>query len=127
MISLLELKDKKETEKLFTEAELSANEFSSCLTAVNGKELLGYCLFDLDDKEILIRYISPLSDIPLADGILRSTLHIAAERGVMNAFYDDTISEDFFKKTGFIKDTNEKRLDIDKLFKSCCDCNKQEG
>jgi len=117
-------KDKKQTESFFLKADIPQNENSSCLVAKNKDEILGYSLFDLDKEKIIVRYIHPLSDIPLADGILRSTLHIAAERFVMNAFYADTLPEDFLEKIGFIKEKNEKRLDIDKLFKSCCSCGK---
>ena len=76
----------------------------------------------MDNEKITVKYIEPLDDISLADGILRSTLHVAAEHGVLNAFYEDTVPYDFLNKIGFIKDELEKRLDIDKLFKSCCNC-----
>lgn len=120
MITLKEEKNKAET--LFLENNISYNENSSCLVAADKDEILGFCLFDIDNKKMLIKYIEPLNDVFLADGVLRSTLHIAAERGVMNAFYEDTVSTEFLKKIGFIKDENKKSLDIDKLFKSCCDC-----
>lgn len=120
MITLKEEKNKAET--LFLENNISYNENSSCLVAADKDEILGFCLFDIDNKRMLIKYIEPLNDVFLADGVLRSTLHIAAERGVMNAFYEDTVSAEFLKKIGFIKNENEKSLDIDKLFKSCCDC-----
>ena len=120
MITLKEEKNKAET--LFLENNISYNESSSCLIAADGEEILGFCLFDIDDKKMLVKYIEPLNDVFLADGVLRSTLHIAAERGIINTFYDGTVSDEFLKKIGFIKDEKEKSLDIDKLFKSCCDC-----
>ena len=56
----------------------------------------------------------------LADGLLRSTLHVAAERSVLNAFYEGADTERLCEKLGFILNRDEKRLDTDKLFKSCC-------
>ena len=58
----------------------------------------------------------------LADGILRSALHVAAQSFVLDAFYDDSAPVDLFKRLGFIKNADEKRLDIDKLFGGC-NCN----
>ena len=124
MLTLAPMAEKKKIAELFNEKGISLSEFSGCVTAKNGDEVLGLCLYELTDKKITVQYIEPLNDIPLADGILRSTLHVAAERSVMNAFYADTLPEDFLKKIGFIKDAEQKSLDIDKLFKSCSGCGK---
>lgn len=124
MLTLAPMADKAEIENIFREKRIASSEFSGCVTAKNGDEVLGLCLYELTDKKIIVQYIEPLNDIPLADGILRSTLHVAAERSVMNAFYADTVPEDFLKKIGFIKDAEQKSLDIDKLFKSCSGCGK---
>ncbi len=123
MITLAPLRNEEGTEKIFNEKNICFNACSDCLLARDGEEILGFCLYDLDKNKILIKYLEPLNDIYLADGILRSTLHIAAENGVMQAFYDETLSEEFLEKIGFIKERKEKSLDIDKLFKSCCGCN----
>jgi hypothetical protein len=124
MLTLAPMADKAEIENIFREKRMASSEFSGCVTAKNGDEVLGLCLYELTYKKITVQYIEPLNDIPLADGILRSTLHVAAERSVMNAFYADTLPEDFLKKIGFIKDAEQKSLDIDKLFKSCSGCGK---
>ena len=116
--------DENKLKRFFKENGIEKNGNSGCVTAKTGGQILGFCLYDLDGEKIVIKYICPLDDIPLSDGILRSTLHVAAERFVMNAFYADTVPEDFLKKIGFIKNADEKRLDIDKLFKSCSDCNR---
>lgn len=123
MITLGILKEKNKVKTLFDENKIEYSQHSKCVAAKSGEEMFGFCLFDMDNERIVIRYIEPLDDISLADGILRSTLHVAAERSIMNAFYADTVPEDFLNKIGFIKDNKEKSLDIDKLFKSCCSCN----
>ena len=112
-----------ESKTYFDKANIKFNENSGCVCCKDGNEILGFCLYDLDNEKMTVKYIEPLNDISLADGILRSTLHIAAERSILNAFYLDTVPEDFLEKINFIKDKNEKQLDIEKLFKSCCSCN----
>jgi len=124
VITLSLEKEENKVEAFFNKAGIEKKIDSACLVAKNKEEILGFSLFDLDSKRMLVRYIDPINDIPLADGILRSTLHIAAERFVMDAFYDNTLPSQFLEKIGFIKDKDQKRLDIDKLFKSCCSCGK---
>ena len=127
MVTLSVLKDKEKTARLFSEKGIEQNENSLCLVAFDGNNDLGISLFDITKDKAIIKYIEPLNDVSLADGILRSTLHIAAERFVMNVFYDsETVPEDFFEKLGFIKDKQEKRLNMDKLFMSCGSCERQE-
>lgn len=123
MLSLFPLDNKKEIADFFETKGLPSNENSGCVLCKNGDEVLGLCLYDLSDK-MLIRHIEPLDDIALADGILRSTLHVATERFVTDSFYADTVPEDFFQKIGFIKNKEERRLDTDKLFRSCQSCGK---
>ena len=122
MLTLGPLKDKQEIKDLFTNRNLQCNDNSGCVVCKNGDELLGLCLYDLTNEKMVVRHIEPMEDLGLADGILRSTLHVAAERSIMNAFYADTVPEEFFQKLQFIKDSDEKSLNIDKLFQSCCSC-----
>ena len=124
MIYLGPIKDRERIETLFSSNNIPFNEFSCCVTADSGGEILGYCLYELTDKKMTVHFIEPLNDISLADGILRSTLHVAAEKSIMDAFYSDTLPEDFLQKIGFIKDKEEKTLEINKLFQSCCNCGK---
>ena len=118
------INDKDEVCAYYKKAGLDMSIFSQCLKATDKNEVLGFCLYDLTHKDITVRYIEPIDNLALGDGILRSTLHVAAEKSIMNAFYGETVPEEFFKKLGFIKNSDEKSLDIDKLFKSCADCAK---
>lgn len=122
MIYLAPVKEKEKIEALFNAKNIPFGEHSQCVTATDKGEKLGFSLFDLDNEKIVVHYIEPINNIPLADGVLRSTLHVATERSIMNAFYADTVPEDFLYKIGFIKNKDEKSLDINKLFQSCCNC-----
>ncbi len=123
MITLGPVRNEAKVKELFAERNIEYFEVCDCVAALDGDEVLGLCLYSLDKEKITVLHIEPLEDVALADGILRSTLHVAAERNIMNAFYAKTVPEDFLNKIGFIKNAQEKTLDIDKLFKSCCGCN----
>ena len=126
MIALAPISDKNEINRLFSENGLDFSEFSGCVKAKCGEEVLGFCLYSLDKSGIVIYKIVPEKDLKLADGILRSTLHVAAERSIMNAFYSGEDTESLCDKLGFIVDGGEKRLNINKLFESCCSCKKAD-
>ena len=119
MISVLPCRDKEKIEELFGKHKLLTDEFSGCVMAYQKDEVLGYCLYSLTPKNITVFTLEPQADIPLADGILRSALHVAAENFVLDAFYADCAPVDLFSMLGFIKDDTEKRLNIDKLFGGC--------
>lgn len=122
MLTLSLTNDLELSKKLYLENSIDFNENSLCMLCKNGEEILGYCLFSVTEKRGEVYIISPLEDIALTDGILRSSLHVCAERNAMDVFYTDSLSEEFLEKIGFIKNREEKRLDIDKLFKGCHNC-----
>lgn len=119
MITVSPEKDREIVKKLFLDNGLQFNEFSSCVIARFGEEVLGFCLYELDSKTITVHKVSPNDDIMLADGILRSALHVAAERSIMDARYSNLADEELFLKLQFVKDKEAKTLDIDKLFGGC--------
>ena len=119
MISVLPCRDKQEIEKLFNKHNLATDECSGCVIASDGNSVIGYCLYSLSPKKITVFAVEPQEDIPLADGILRSALHVAAENFVFDAFYSECAPVQIFQLLGFVKNATEKRLDIDKLFGGC--------
>ncbi len=121
MITLKPTSDRQLIQKYYNEAGIQFSAASNLLLATEKEEILGYCLFDIDSV-LTVYKIEPLNDLSLLDGVLRSTLHVGCERGVVDAFYADTAPEVAFNTLNFIKNKDEKRLDVDKLFKSCCSC-----
>lgn len=119
MISVLPCRDKTTIQELFKKHNITTDEFSSCVIASSNDEVLGYCLFSLSKDKMTVFAVEPQTDIPLADGILRSALHVSAENFVLDAFYDDCAPACLFSKLDFIKNAEEKRLNIDKLFGGC--------
>ena len=123
MISVLPCRDTGTIKKLFAKHNLKTDEFSSCVIATEKQDVLGYCLFSLSKEKMVVFAVAPQGDIPLADGILRSALHVSAENFVLDAFYHDSAPVELFRLLGFIKNESENRLNIDKLFGGC-NCHK---
>ncbi len=125
MISIIPSKNKEQISKLFKKHNIKTDEFSGCVIAKTGDSELGYCLYRLNSESITVFVVEPQDDIMLADGILRSALHVAAENFVLDAFYTENSPVDLFRKLCFIKNETERRLNIDKLFGGCgCKNNK---
>ena len=121
MITVAPLSDREKIKDFFDKAGIETNEYSGAVVAKTGEEVSGFCLYELYEKGITILHIYPKDDLPLADGILRSALNIAALRSAMDARYEN--DEELYDKLGFILDRKDKKLDIDKLFRGCA-CNK---
>lgn len=119
MITISPVNDPSLLDELYNQKNLLRTPESSAVAARFGDELLGYCLYDINEKNIVIRALDPEDDIMLADGILRSALHVAAERSAMDARFADSAPEELLKKLGFILDIDERTIDIDKLFGGC--------
>ena len=112
--------EKCEVAPFFEKEGLECTRFSECLCAKDRDEVLGYCLFDIKDGEMTIRAIEPQNDLMLLDGVLRSTLHIAASRNLEKALWADKAPQEIFRTLGFV--TEENTLNINKLHEGTCNC-----
>ncbi len=119
MITVLPCKNVDKISALFKKHNLEATDYSGCVIARSGEEVLGYCLYELYEKGITVLELEPKGDLSLADGVLRSALHVAAQRSAMDARYSDTAPADIFEKLQFILNAEEKTLNINKLFGGC--------
>ncbi|MBE6740128.1 MAG: hypothetical protein E7565_07410 [Ruminococcaceae bacterium] len=122
MISVLPLKDKDYIKELFEKFGADFNEFSGAVEATCNDDKLGCAIYYLDSEKMTVLDIEPKNDLALADGILRSALHNAVCAKVMKAYYSDNAPVEILKKLKFILDEEEKSLNINKLFESCCSC-----
>ena len=126
MITVLPCRCKEKIKQRFEDNNFEYTEKSGFVTAECGGEEIGFCLYYLDEKGICILNLEPQNDIMLADGVLRSALHVAAERSAMDARYSSTAPKELFKRLGFIKDEDERTLNIDMLFGGCgCKANEK--
>ena len=106
----------------YFQKQLNITENCGCVVAKNGDEFLGYCAYVLDKQSITITALAEFSDLFMADGILRSALHVADYRGITKAFYTKDAPGELFKKLDFIKNEQENTLKIEKLHQKCCGC-----
>ncbi|MBO4468058.1 MAG: hypothetical protein J5766_02025 [Clostridia bacterium] len=119
MITVSPEKDRGKIKAVFAENGFDYADDSGVVSAKAGDELLGYCLYRLDGKRMEILKLFPTDDLLLADGILRSTIHVACERFVMDIRYSEDMDAKVFKRLDFIKDESERTLNADKLFGGC--------
>lgn len=122
MITVLPVKDMSRLEALYREAGLLLEADSGGVEARDGTVSLGYCLYRLDAAAMEVQALSPASDLPMADGVLRSALHVAVTRGVLTARYAAGAPVECIRRLGFIKNDENRELDIGKLFSSCQNC-----
>ena len=122
MIEIKTVQSFDELKKLYEKRNIEFKDFCMAIRAVDNDEELGVCLLSLTPNGIYIKDIEPKDDLSLADGVLRSALHVAVFHNVSNAFYEDTAPNEIFKRLGFILDEAQKTLNINKLFESGCSC-----
>ena len=120
MITVLPEKDENVIKEYFNKSGLVFDENSRLVIAKSGEEVLGYCAFRIENETVTVLDLEPKEDILLADGVLRSALHVAAEAFIFKANYDNPDLEKLFTAIDFIKDSREKSLNMDKLFGGCC-------
>ena len=124
---MLEIKDAEQSiaRHIFKDAGLSyCEESSHCMLAKNGDEALGYVLFNMENGAISLLKLSPEEPPMLADSLLRSALFYAANHGIMDARFENTVSGNLIQKLGFCDNPSSGRIDITELFHSCGGCGK---
>ena len=122
MIEIHPLRDKGKLAKLYVENNVKMNENSIAVVCADGDDILGFCLFDMLDDSLLLHSLEPKNDLFLLDGILRCALHVGVENGIMSAFYSENAPVDVFSKLKFIKNNENREINVDKLFSSCKNC-----
>lgn len=122
MIEIHPLRDPGKLSKLYKNSGVEMGADSIAVVAADGDEILGFCLFDIAKNSMTVTYLEPCDDVFLADGILRSALHVGVENGVNEAFYSDSAPIKLFERLKFIKNVEKRELNIEKLFASCKNC-----
>ncbi len=119
MISILRIKDKNRLKELYRESGIEFSENSAAIDACQNDDCLGYCLFTENENSVIIRKIEPFTDLPLADGLIRSVIHIGFQNGRDKAYWENDADTVKFSELGFIKNAEKKELKAEKLFESC--------
>ena len=122
MIEIHPLRDKEKLAILYKENGVDFCDDSIAIVASDKDDILGFCLFDLKKDKGIVHKISPKDDISFADGLLRSALHVCVENGIMDVFYSENMDLKLLETLKFIKNAQNKELDINRLFTSCKNC-----
>lgn len=122
MITVLPVENPERLAALYEAAGLVQPADGGGVEAKDGEESLGYCLYRFNEEAMTVLALEPAADRLMADGVLRSALHVAVTRGIPAAYYGDTAPVQLFRSLGFIKNDENRELDIGKLFSSCKNC-----
>lgn len=125
MLEILVCEDKLAVAELYRKSGLQFDDDKLAIRAMFDDEVLGYCLFDINADTATVFAVEPTDDIMLADGLLRSALHVGNERGITEAFYSNIEYEALFEKINFLEDKEQKKLKLQNLFSDCCHCAKE--
>lgn len=120
MLEIRTVTDREKTAALCEKCEIPLTDERSVMAATDSGEIIGYTVFSICDGSLILEYVVANGDVLLFDGLVRSTLHIAVNRGLERAYYTDGADETLLSKLKLVKNRDEKTLDIDVLFKSCC-------
>lgn len=120
MIKVQIVEDKTLAKELCEKAGFFVTDNRFVMAAEDRGEILAYSVFTIDKNIMTLEYLFPEEDALMADAIIRSTLHIAATRGLTDVFYGEKCSEKLLSVLKFIKDKNEKTLDVSRLFEDSC-------
>ena len=122
MISILPERNREVVKELYKKCGLMASENSEAIVAKSRDEILGFCLAKAFEDSYTIQFVKPRDDLSLADGIIRSAIHVGFENGKQKFFWDNDSDTAVFEKLRFIKDLENRVLDSSKLFEVCCGC-----
>lgn len=122
MIQIQPLNDQAALKALCREAGLTYDEVMRGAEMCDGDMRLGYAIFSCCEAYAVIHALQPENDLALADGMLRSTIHMALRSNCLSVYYTDTAPEALFEKLGFVMHKQQKQLNTHKLFSACGEC-----
>lgn len=120
MIKVQVVEDKNLVENYLKKAGFTPSDTRFLMAAEDRGDILAYSVFSIENNEMMLEYLFPEEDALMADAIIRSTLHIAASRGLSTVHYGENCSEKLLNVLRFIKDNDEKTLDVSKLYEDSC-------
>lgn len=125
MLEILVCEEKEKTEELYKSLGLEYKPEFLAIRAMNREECLGFSLFEINGNIETVFAVEPKTDRMLADGLIRSALHVGCERGITEAYYSGDNYIELYEKINFIEDLETKKLKLQNLFTDCCACKKE--
>ena len=125
MLEILVCEEKEKTEALYKSLGIEYKPEYLAIRAMNREECLGFSLLKIEDNIETVFAVEPKTDRMLADGLLRSALHVGCERGITEAYYSGDDYVELYEKIDFIEDLQNQKLKLQNLFTDCCACKKE--
>ena len=125
MLEILICEDKEKAKDLYASLDIEYKEEYLAIRAMAGDECLGFALFEINSGSETVFAVEPKNDALLADGLLRSALHVGTERGITKAYFQGDDYIELYKKINFIEDLENKELKLQNLYSDCCACKKE--
>lgn len=123
MLQIKPQNDEKKLKELYGAAGIPFSGNSVGIEAYDGENMIGYCLFSVEDRRMTILALTPANDLSLADGIVRSALYVGICRSVIDAYYTENKEiENLLLRLDLIEDKATKRINIGRLFNTCECC-----
>ena len=127
MLQILVCEDINITKDLFKSLNIEYKDDFLAIRAMDKEDCLGFALFCINENTETVFAVEPKEDRMLADGLLRSALHVGCERGITEAFYFGDDYVELYEKINFIEDKEQCKLKLQNLFTDCCCCKKEEN
>ena len=124
MLEILVCEDKEKVKELYLSLNIEYKDEYLAIRAMAGDDCLGFALFEINGGAETVFAVEPKCDALLADGLLRSALHVGTERGITKAYFCGDDYVELYKKIDFIEDNETKKLKLQNLFTDCCSCKK---
>ncbi|MDD2362527.1 MAG: hypothetical protein PHH84_06180 [Oscillospiraceae bacterium] len=102
-------------------AELNITPGSSffCLNAFDGKQSVGYVIFRLDGRQVVIISLETEDEV-IADGLIRAALNSSREKGAVIAVCRIKTIYSILKKIGFNEDGSNLSAEINEVLTGKC-------
>lgn len=127
MLQILVCEDENITKDLYESLNLEYKAENLAIRAMDREDCLGFALFLINGNSETVFAVEPKEDRMLADGLLRSALHVGCERGITEAFYSGDEYVELYERIDFVEDKEQKRLKLQNLFTDCCACKKEQN
>ncbi|MDD2418600.1 MAG: hypothetical protein PHP68_06135 [Oscillospiraceae bacterium] len=95
------------------------DELVYCLTASDGKQSLGYVVFELYGRQVVIISLEA-ADEAITDGLIRAALNLSREKGAASAVCGIKTIYPVLKKIGFNRNGSNLSADINKVLSGKC-------
>lgn len=120
---MLEIKivtDMQKVAELCAQCGITDTDRMNVLAATDKGEVIAYTVFMMDEESLTLLRIMPPDDYSWADGMVRSTMHVAVTRGIDKLYFTEEIDGKMLSKLSLVKSEEKRELDAEALFRDKC-------